>query len=64
MPHVHPGEIKTNLISQLTAPVLWKHSIENMWADGAREFVELGPGSVLQNLIKKIVPESITDGCQ
>ena len=63
-PHTNPLEIKANLISQLTAPVLWKHSVENMWADGAREFVELGPGSVLQNLIKKIAPESITEGRQ
>ena len=63
-PHTNPMEIKGNLISQLTAPVLWKHSVENMWADGAREFVELGPGSVLQNLIKKIAPESITEGRQ
>lgn len=63
-PHTSPKEIKENLILQLTAPVLWKHIVENMWADGARSFVELGPGSVLQNLIKKIVPESETQGFQ
>lgn len=63
-PHTDPKEIKANLISQLTAPVRWRQIVENMWADGAREFVELGPGSVLQNMIKKIAPESITEGQQ
>ncbi|EKD31225.1 MAG: hypothetical protein ACD_77C00360G0002 [uncultured bacterium] len=63
-PHTDPKEIKANLISQLTAPVRWRQIVENMWADGAREFVELGPGSVLQNMIKKIAPESITEGYQ
>lgn len=63
-PHTDPEEIKANLISQLTAPVRWRQIVENMWADGAREFVELGPGSVLQNMIKKIAPESITEGQQ
>ncbi|MFA5849116.1 MAG: ACP S-malonyltransferase [Bacteroidales bacterium] len=63
-PHTSPAEIKDNLMIQLTAPVRWRQSVENMWADGAREFTELGPGSVLQNLIKKIAPESITQGYQ
>lgn len=63
-PHTDPKEIKANLICQLTAPVRWRQIVENMWADGAREFVELGPGSVLQNMIKKIAPESITEGQQ
>lgn len=63
-PHISPEEIKGNLVSQLTAPVRWRHIVENMWADGAREFIELGPGNVLQNLIKKIAPESITQGYQ
>lgn len=63
-PHTDPKEIKANLISQLTAPVRWRQIVENMWADGAREFVELGPGSVLQNMIKKIAPDSITEGHQ
>lgn len=63
-PHTRPSEIKDNLMIQLTAPVRWRQSVENMWADGAREFTELGPGSVLQNLIKKIAPESITQGYQ
>lgn len=52
------GEIKNNLISQLTSPVLWTQSIQNMFADGGRVFIEVGPGTVLQGLIKKICPES------
>lgn len=64
LPHTDPFEIKENLRKQLTAPVKWRQSVEKMWEDGAREFVELGPGSVLQGLIKKIAPESITGGYQ
>jgi [acyl-carrier-protein] S-malonyltransferase len=47
-------QIKENLIKQLTAPVLWTQTIQNMVADGAEHFTEYGPGSVLQGLIKKI----------
>lgn len=47
-------EIKANLIAQLTAPVKWTQSVQNMVADGATEFVECGPGKVLQGLVKKI----------
>lgn len=47
-------EIKKNLISQLTAPVKWTQSVEHMVADGAKLFVEVGPGKVLQGLVKKI----------
>ncbi len=64
LPHTSPTEIKQNLILQLTSPVKWRQIVENMWNDGAREFTELGPGTVLQNLIRKIVPESITIGYQ
>ncbi len=53
-PSTNPEEIKKNLINQLTAPVLWTQSVKNMIADGATDFVELGPGKVLQGLIKKI----------
>ncbi len=53
-PHTDPAEIKANLISQLTAPVRWTQSVKNMIADGATEFVELGPGKVLQGLVSKI----------
>ena len=53
-PHTDPEEIKTNLIAQLTAPVRWTQSVKQMVGDGATEFVELGPGKVLQGLIAKI----------
>lgn len=49
-----PAVIKKNLIAQLTSPVKWTQSVQQMIADGAVEFVELGPGSVLQGLITKI----------
>lgn len=55
-------EIKANLIAQLTAPVKWTQSIQNMVADGATEFVECGPGKVLQGLVKKIHPEAEVSG--
>ena len=54
LPHTDPAEIKANLIAQLTAPVRWTQSVKNMIADGATEFVELGPGKVLQGLVSKI----------
>ncbi len=50
----NPDEIKKNLIAQLTAPVRWTQTVEQMIADGATEFVEVGPGKVLQGLIKKV----------
>lgn len=50
----HPEEIKKNLIAQLTAPVKWTQTIEQMIADGATSFVEVGPGKVLQGLVKKV----------
>lgn len=56
-PHTSPEEIKANLIAQLTAPVRWTQSVKNMIADGAEEFVELGPGNVLQGLIAKIAKQ-------
>jgi len=49
-----PEQIKKNLVAQLTAPVRWTQTVKNMLADGANSFVELGPGSVLQGLIKKV----------
>lgn len=57
-----PKVIKMNLIAQLTAPVKWTQSVQNMVADGATDFTELGPGSVLQGLIKKISSEVSTQG--
>ena len=59
-----PAIIKANLIAQLTAPVKWTQSVEHMVADGAVEFVELGPGNVLQGLIKKISTDAVTSGKQ
>ena len=53
-PHTEPMEIKDNLNFQLTAPVRWTQSVTNMIADGADSFTEVGPGTVLQGLIKKI----------
>jgi [acyl-carrier-protein] S-malonyltransferase len=53
----NPEEIKKNLIAQLTAPVRWTQSVKQMVADGATIFIEVGPGKVLQGLVKKIAPE-------
>ena len=63
-PHTDPKEIKDNLIAQLTAPVKWTQIVQNMVADGLTEVVELGPGSVLQGLVKKISSEVATSGRQ
>ncbi len=54
-PYTDTETIKNNLIAQLTSPVRWTQTVQNMSADGAVEFVELGPGTVLQGLIKKIL---------
>jgi [acyl-carrier-protein] S-malonyltransferase len=51
-----PSEIQKNLIAQLTAPVRWTQTIQQMIVDGATSFTELGPGKVLQGLVKKINP--------
>ena len=53
-----PESIKKNLIAQLTAPVRWTQSVQAMVADGATQFIEVGPGKVLQGLVKKIAPEA------
>ncbi len=54
LPNSDPGSIKTNLVAQLTAPVRWTQSVKQMLADGATSFTEVGPGKVLQGLIKKV----------
>lgn len=56
LPHTDPDEIKKNLLIQLTNPVRWAQIVEKMVSDGANEFVELGPGTVLQGLVKKLSP--------
>lgn len=63
-PHTDPEEIKANLIKQLTAPVRWTYDVQAMIADGADEFIELGPGNVLQGLVKKIDRKVATSGRQ
>lgn len=63
-PHTDPAEIKANLLTQLTAPVRWTQSAQNMIADGATEFVELGPGKVLQGLVLKIDKSVAVSGKQ
>lgn len=59
-----PEEIKKNLIFQLTAPVKWTQSVQNMVADGATKFIEVGPGNVLQGLVKKIHKDAVTDAAK
>ncbi|MCD7901608.1 MAG: ACP S-malonyltransferase [Bacteroides sp.] len=54
LPHTDPVDIKKNLVAQLTASVHWTQTVKNMVGDGATDFTECGPGSVLQGLIKKI----------
>ncbi len=56
-PSMNPEEIRENLLKQLTAPVRWTQSVQNMIADGATEFYEFGPGDVLKGLIRKINPD-------
>ena len=63
-PHTDPAEIKANLIAQLTAPVRWTQSVQSMVADGLTEVVELGPGAVLQGLVRKIDASVVVSGKQ
>ena len=60
MPARDPQQIMSNLVAQLTSPVRWTQTVNSMIADGASEFVEVGPGSVLQGLIKKINKDAVT----
>ncbi len=61
-PVTDPEVIRQNLIAQLTSPVRWTQTVENMYAAGATLFTELGPGKVLQGLVKKIVREAEVAG--
>jgi [acyl-carrier-protein] S-malonyltransferase len=53
-PYIKPEDIKHNLIAQLTGPVKWTQTVTHMLQDGATSFTEVGPGSVLQGLVKKV----------
>ena len=57
-------KLKENLVAQLTAPVKWTQSVQNMWGDGFVQFVECGPGNVLQGLVKKIKREAEVSSVQ
>lgn len=61
-PFTNPADIKLNLVSQLTAPVKWTQTVQNMITDGATLFTEVGPGSVLQGLVKKVDRNAQTAG--
>ena len=61
MPHTDAESIKANLIAQLTAPVRWTQIAKNMIADGVDSFTELGPGNVLQGLIKKVDANAVVE---
>lgn len=61
-PYIDPGMIKQNLIDQLTSPVRWTQTVQKMVENGATKFTEVGPGNVLQGLVKKISKETETSG--
>ena len=63
-PTTDPEVIKKNLVAQLTAPVRWTQTAKNMVADGATSFVELGPGNVLQGLVKKVDKSIVAESKQ
>jgi [acyl-carrier-protein] S-malonyltransferase len=60
-PSSDPETIKSNLVTQLTSPVRWTQSVLNMISDGATSFIEIGPGNVLQGLVKKINKDIVTE---
>ena len=62
LPHTDPAEIKNNLVAQLTAPVRWTQTVQNMIKDGVSSYTELGPGKVLQGLVKKVDRKMPTEG--
>ena len=58
LPHSDPAEIKRNLLMQLTSPVRWTATVQHMMADGATEFIEVGPGTALQGMVKRVNPDA------
>ena len=62
LPATDPDVIKANLLKQLTSPVRWTQTVQNMVADGADYFLEIGPGTVLQGLVGRIAPEVVKEG--
>jgi len=62
LPATDPAVIKENLLRQLTSPVRWTQTVQNMVADGADYFLEIGPGTVLQGLVGRIAPEAVKEG--
>ena len=58
LPHSDPAEIKKNLLMQLTAPVRWTATVQHMLRDGASEFIEVGPGTALQGMVKRVDAEA------
>lgn len=58
LPVSNPDEIKANLNKQLTSPVRWTATVQNMLKDGAEEFIEVGPGTALQGMIKRVNPDA------
>ena len=62
LPHTDPEEIKANLLMQLTSPVRWTQTVRNMVAAGFDSFLEIGPGTVLQGLVKKTAPDVTAEG--
>lgn len=61
-PYIEPAMIRQNLINQLTSPVRWTQTIQKMVENGATHFTEVGPGNVLQGLVKKVFKEGVVDG--
>ena len=62
LPSSDPEVIKANLLKQLTSPVRWTQTVQNMVADGADYFLEIGPGTVLQGLVGRIAPDVAKEG--
>ncbi len=64
LPHSDPAEIKKNLLMQLTSPVRWTATVQHMLADGATEFIEVGPGTALQGMVKRVKPDADAHSAQ